>query len=198
MITKTIDFPEISSEKIKVEIICNEFTIIKVEKLQTLKTTTTTYSDGRKYDDSKLKTETTIFLDNNEHFSLKRDVKILEGWHIRETYLVFNGQKCYHNSYCPEAKECLLGSPEPIFSHFRKLRWHFLYRKQILEICTLDKFQNPKPSLFFEEYSSELTKLKLIFGIILFAGEIFIFYFIGIATILIAIIFFITILLLSK
>lgn len=198
MNTKTIDFPEITSEKIKVEIICNEFTIIKVEKLQTLRTTTTIFSDGHQCDDPKLKTKITVYLDNNEYLTLDRDAKIIEGWHLRETYLVFNGKKYYHNSYCPEGKDCLRGSPETMFSHFRKLRWQHLYEKQIQKICILDEFQNPTPSLLFDDYSSELTKLKVIFGIILLAGEFFIFYSSETGSFLLAIIFFVIVFVLSK
>ena len=129
---RKIGFGKINEYGDEVSLLLKEYTIQKIEKTQ--KIIEQRYSNGA-IASSSASTETAVFLDNNECFTLDGDIKILEGWHVRETYIVIDKNEYLHSSVCPEAKTTFFGADEYIDGKFKFLIWYETYYNQIIKFC---------------------------------------------------------------
>ncbi|MBQ9238711.1 MAG: hypothetical protein IJ191_05275 [Treponema sp.] len=173
MKTKKIDINIDENENIKTGLFFKECTITKVEKLQEFKSRTSVIDATQAYMEHSTTTKTTVYLDTNEYFTLREDANILEGWHIRETYVIFNGKTFYHNSFCPETHTIVLGSKEPVFNRLRFLRWHFLNADTIQKLCKQNEkrensLQLPsiEPKLLFKIRASMVFLISIIIFVV--------------------------------
>lgn len=128
---KRIGFEGKNEDGIEISLLLKEYTIQKIEKTQ--KIIEQRYSTGAS--SQSVSTETAVFLDNNECFTLDGDIKLLEGWHVRETYIVIDKNEYLHSSVCPEAKTTIFGADEYIDGKFKFLRWYETFYNQIVKLC---------------------------------------------------------------
>lgn len=149
---RKIGFGKINEYGDEVSLLLKEYTIQKIEKTQEI--IEQRYSNGA-IASSSASTETAVFLDNNECFTLVGNIKLLEGWHVRETYIVIGRNEYLHSSVCPEAKMTLFGTDEYIDGKFKFLRWYETYYNQIIKVC------NKNEEKYAVELENEIHRQQL-------------------------------------